>query len=663
MSENFPTFGEAVQRRYGAMAEQELFVVDIGDIYASYLAAFPDGSNPIFRERTEHDCSTCKSFIRVLGRVVTIASDGSVGTVWDDCADLPHPYSVVAERMAAIVRQAPIVAVFRTKERQYGAGYNYDSATDRRWNHFVGRVADRHYSTSPDEARGAIATAAQTMRRGLDEIRPDDLAAVLDLIDQNGLYRGEEKRAAIVAFQATQRDYQAAANRDLFVWAIASTPAGQHIGRFRNDVIGTLLVDLASGVELERAVRSYEAKVAPTNYRRPTAIITPKMVEAALATLRAEGLESAVERRFARISDVSVNNVLFVDNSVRSEMRDGLAGLLMEEARPQTVDVKHAERISAADFFANIVPQAQTVEVLVENKHLSNFVSLTAPVDADTGRLFRWGNDFAWSYDGEVADSIKQRVKAAGGNIDAALRVSLAWTNFDDLDIHCHCPEGHVFFHNKMGILDVDMNAGGGHTREPVENLAWVRPRDGQYRISVHNYAKRETTNVGFSLELECGGRLEQYVHAQAVPDQATVKCLSFTMAGGALTALTVDSPALVGGSVSVQKWGVTTQTLVAVNTIMLSPNHWDDQAVGNRHYFFMLRGCLSPDPARGLYNEFLRPELERHRKVFEVLAAKTKCPPTADQLSGVGFSAGRGDTVVVVVKGKRINKAYEVAF
>lgn len=164
----FKTFSEAVHARYNELAQGELYVVDVDDIFASYLAAFPDGTNPIFRERTEHDCNCCKQFIRRLGQCVAIA-DNRIQTVWD-VEGLPEPYAAVASRMAALVRQAPIVSVFRTKERQYGQEFNFDTQTSKRWDHFHGRVADRHYSTTPDEARGRVNTMAQVFERGLKEL-------------------------------------------------------------------------------------------------------------------------------------------------------------------------------------------------------------------------------------------------------------------------------------------------------------------------------------------------------------------------------------------------------------------------------------------------------------------------------------------------------------
>ena len=56
-----------------------VFVVGAeGDaLWKAYLAAFPDGTNPIFKKKTEHDCSCCKHFIRRAGGVVAIDENGS----------------------------------------------------------------------------------------------------------------------------------------------------------------------------------------------------------------------------------------------------------------------------------------------------------------------------------------------------------------------------------------------------------------------------------------------------------------------------------------------------------------------------------------------------------------------------------------------------------
>ena len=95
----------------------------------------------------------------------------------------------------------------------------------------------------------------------------------------------------------------------------------------------------------------------------------------------------------------------------------------------------------------------------------------------------------------------------------------------------------------------------------------------------------------------------------------------------------------------------------------MHSPNHWDGNQDGNKHWFFILDGCKNDLPTRGIYNEFLRGDLTEHRKVFEVLGDKTKCPVVDEQLSGIGFSSTRNDVATIAVIRDSRRKLYEVTF
>jgi len=663
MNADFPKFSRSVAQRFELMSQHELYVMDSDRdaIWSQYLNAFPQGSNPVFRVNTAHDCSCCRHFVRTIGNVVAIV-DGAVQTVWD-IEGLEHPYDVVAATMAEHIRSLQIRGVFRTKERQFGAEKTrelLEDQTTRTWHHFVAKIADRHFSPDADSVRGVIASTAGVFRRGVNELTADSLETISDLIASKALYRGEEHKAAVDGFQALMRGADASSDQSLFIWEnVRDRNAG-----FRNTVIGTLAQDLSEGKDIEAAVKAFEAKVAPENYKRPTALITPRMVDAAMATIGDLGLEPALERRFARLSDVAVTDVLFVDNSVQGQMKGGIREALMEEATVAKPSLDGALELTIDDFMAGVVPKASSIDLLVENSMMGNFVSLTAPVQDDAPRLFKWPNGFAWSYDGDVADSsIKERVKRAGGRVDATLRVSLAWTNTDDLDIHVHEPDrNHIHYGNKCGKLDVDMNV-STPVRDAVENVCWNRPADGDYVVKVHNYTHRESRDVGFTLEVQSEtGAIETFTYAHEVRNNQMVPCLTMTVKDGRLVAVKM-AKGLTRDAAGQDKWGITTQSLVKVNTLMLSPNHWGDAAVGNRHWMFMLDGCKNPGTARGIYNEFLLPALEPHRKVFEVLGAKTKCPPAEEQLSGLGFSSTRKAKVKFFVRGTNVQRAYSVQF
>lgn len=661
----FQQFSTAVHKRYNELSMGELFRTDVeaDDLWQVYLSAFPEGTNPIFRERTEHDCSCCRNFIKNLGRVVGL-KDGLIQTVWEELGDMPAPYGAVAQVMAIYMAKATITGVYRTKEVSYGAQFNHERTESGQvltWHHFHGTVYPQHRNNDPASVAGELNSTAGVFKRGLDEISVVAVQEVLDLIAQNALYRGAEFQGPVAAFQALQNDYLEGGRNAHYHWANFQKPGA----RIRNTAIGTLLQNLSEGMALEAAVAAFERTVAPENYKRTSALITPKMIEAGLATLRELGLESAVNRRHATLADVSINNVIWADGSVQPLMRDTLADALLSSSQvKKTSASKLGLDITIDQFMAEVVPQATGLEVLVANSFGNNFVSLTAPVDAEVGQLFKWPNNFGWSYNGNVTDSIKEKVKAAGGNVtNAKLRVSLAWFNGDDLDIHAHCPDGHIYFGNKARILDVDMNAGGArNSTDPVENLSWVNPRDGVYTILVNQYNARSRDNVGFMLEVENEGKLTQYSYSKAQRSSESVTALVLTVANGVITDIKPGA-GVVGQGISREVWGIPTEQYVKVQTLMFSPNHWDGNKVGNKHWFFLLEGCKNPEPCRGIYNEYLIPELDQHRKVFEVLGAKTMCPVTDDQLSGLGFSSTRKDTLTVRATGSKGSEVFNVQF
>jgi hypothetical protein len=653
---DFQQFVAEVTTRLSAMSKGELYVagdsLDRDSLWLTFLESFPAGTNLRFRERSEYDCSTCRGFVKNFGNVVEI-HNGQVRTVWSGVSASDPVFSVVAAAMDEFVGTLPLSGIFRSTEAQYGTRTTRtlrDGQVEV-WHHLHGRVEKRHRIEDVGAARGAFDAAVQVFQRGLTELTQHALDTVADLIDDNALYRGTEHRRAVTEFRSLQNRWAQATDGRAFVFANAMNPAA----RFRNTVIGTLVQDLSAGVDLEQAVRSFESKVAPQNYRRPTALITPAMVKAAMRTIDELGIEESLQRRFARLSDVSVTNVLWVDNDTQSRMKDGIEGLLMQAATTRSSGARlrdaKPEEIPVVTFMKDILPGAATIDLWVANSHEPNFVSLTTGRHPGAPRLFSWDNDFGWSYGGNVTDSIKEKVKRAGGNVTGKLRVSLSWFNHDDLDLHVFEPNGdHIWYKNKRNKLDVDMNAGGPFSREPVENVTWTaNVPDGEYRIEVNQFNKRESTQVGFVIETESNGKIEHYSHERAVGHKETVEVGRMTVAGEVITAFRPGED-MRAGSAGKDLWGITTEQFVPVSTLMYSPNYFDDNEVGNRHYFFILKGCVNDQPTRGIYNEFLRGDLQPHRKVFEVLGDRTKCEPSPDQLSGLGFSSTVRNSVVAKV-------------
>lgn len=663
MIDNFEKFSKQIRDKFDLLSTGELYTVeDTNDkIWELYLKSFPEGSNPVFQTRTEHDCACCKNFIRNIGNTVSII-DGKLETIWN-IENLEYPYAEVAKTLDNYVKTLSIENVFRRTEPTYGNLTTKQVLNGNlvNWKHFYGKLNTKHFNKTPGTVLGEHSTTVQVFKRGLEEFTSAALDTVLELIDSKSIYKGDEFKISVFEFRKLRTKYmnlRTVNEKNIFLWENVSS----HFARFRATVIGTLVEDLSNGKDLDKSVGSYESYVAPTNYKRPTSLITSTMIQSALNILKELDLETSVERRLAKLSDVSINNVLWVDNSVKGKMKDGIETLLMESVKPSKIDEKIAQDISISEFMTDVLPKSTSLDVLVKNNHMNNFMTLTAPVHKNTGQLFKWNNDFGWSYDGNITDSIKERVKRAGGNVTARMRVSLGWFNTDDLDIHVIEPHGNrIYYGNKMNNLDVDMNCYGNFVRNPVENICWNNNlRDGVYKVLVNNYHKRENIDFGFSLEVEFEGVVTYYSYTKAVVGE--IKSLKLTVKNNVLIKIETEKD-VVSSHASQTKYNISTETFVKVNTVMYSPNYWDENSIGNKHWFFILDGCKTDEKVRGIYNEFLNSKLEKHRKVFEILGEKTKCLVADDQLSGLGFSSTRGDTVKVLSKGPKLQKLYNINF
>lgn len=661
----FSVLQHAITQRFAQMVHRDVFTVEIDRdaLWEMYLKSFPFGTNPIYRKRTEHDCSCCRQFIKTVGHVVSIV-DGNIETVWDHLnIDAGHPYQVVAQAMSRYVAAHAIQNLFLHSESSVGAKVSRQQTEEGvlTFEHFHVALPPKCVLPSKrDEVLGDYATTHAVFYRGLSDITIDALETVLDLINQGSLYRGEEHQRTVMAFLGLKRQFVQVdpLQHRLFCWEHlkALLPS---VSRIRNTVIGTLLCDLSGGVHLEDAVKSFEQKVAPTNYRRPTALVTKAMIEKAKQDLEALGLTSALERRYARAEDITVNNALFVDRGTRGHVIGDVLSSLQPTKPVDTKKFEKIEDVSIEKFIRDVLPTAQTVEAFIENRHTPNFMSLIAPVHADAKPLFKWPNQFSWSYTGDLADSIKERVKNAGGDVTGDLRCSLSWSNYDDLDVHMIEPDGHTIYYPhkgrlspSYGVLDVDMNAGVGTSRAPVENICYAdrrRMKEGVYILKVHQFSMRETQDVGFVVEIEFDG----VVHTLAYPEPVGMRQLievariQYTKKDGFRLVSSIPSQ-LATKTV----WGVQTQQFRKVSMITLSPNYWDGGQVGNKHYFFVLDGCRHDGKVRGLFNEFLKPELDKHRKVMELVGSTVRTEESEHQLSGLGFSSTKRESLVCRVSG-----------
>lgn len=649
--------------------------VDKDELWNLYLDSFPAGTNEIYRERRWHDCSCCRQFIKIIGNVVVI-KNGKIITIWDFRTD-DSTYQPVLDALSNFIKSHAVSDIFVSKFKRIGTLQNYEELENgkvQEWTHFYVELPDNlvdRSSRSEGDIKGSFRDTRNVFKRSLDEITMDAIDTILELINSNTLYKGEEWKGVLGEFKKYKKEYDKLTSdieRDNYAWE-QSVKAGIAIGRIRNHSIGTLLVNVSEEMDLDTAVKKYEQIVAPANYKRPKAIYTKKMLEDAKKTITELGYLDSLQRRFANLDDITVNNILFSNRDAAKRIvgADDIFGEMEKEVAVNPRKFSKVDEISAVDFIDKVIPTAKEVEVFVENKHDKNFVSMIAPCNKEAKTMFKWNNGLSWAYTGNITDSdMKQNVKAAGGNVDGVLRFSIQWNESgkdnSDLDAHCIEPTGNeIYFGNCRkpemskfgGQLDIDITQ--PNTQMPgkasVENITWLdklRMKPGVYKFFVNQYAARGSK--GFKAEVEFDGEIYSFEYNRPVSGNVQVAEVTMDNNGN----FTIKEKLSGSSTISSRNiWGVNTNQFVPVSVISYSPNYFDEQdGIGHRHLFFFLKDCVNTEEPNGYYNEFLKNELTEHKRVFEALGAKCHVEDAEDQLSGIGFSMTKRAELIVKVKG-----------
>lgn len=666
ISDHFKTMTKDVDRLFEVG-------VDKDEMWNTYLDSFPTGTNEIFRKRREYDCSCCRQFVKQIGSAVVIKNN-KLETIWD-LGIHDDKFEPVAKAMSAFVRRCCVTDVYVSKFKKIGTEYNYEQYEDgtmKKWEHFQIILDDKFVdktARSIGDIKGGFRDTKNVFKRSLDEISMDALDTVLELINSNTLYKGEEWRTILMEFKRYKKEYEklnSDEDRDLYAWE-NSVKVGIAIGRIRNHSIGTLLVNVSNDMDLDMAVKKYEQIVAPANYKRPKAIFTKKMLEDAKKTISELGYMDSLNRRFATLDDITVNNILFSNKDAAKRISDSsdIFGELEKQAVVNPRKFSRVEEITANDFIKNVLPSAKEVEVLVENKHSNNFVSLIAPCNKDSKSMFKWNNGLSWAYSGNITDSdMKQNVKAAGGNVDGVLRFSIQWNEDgrDNCDLDAHCIEpnrNEIYFSNcrkpslssMTGQLDVDIVHPNG--KVAVENITWSdksKMKPGVYKFFVNQYSG--SARNGFRAEIEFNGEIYSFDYSNSMRTGQDVYVADVILDTNG--EFTIKEKISGNSKVSSRTvWGISTNEFTPVSAVCYSPNYFDEQdGIGHRHLFFMLNGCKNDEEPNGYYNEFLKSELEKHKRVFEALGSKCHVEDSEDQLSGIGFSMTKRAELVVKVKG-----------
>ncbi len=693
---------EKMQQQFKKMCETgKLFRAKVSgdEIYDKYLASFPEGTNPVFRdpESSYHNCNNCKNFIRRYGNIVAVNSNMDIETIFN-VSDANGAYGVVAKELDNLIKSKEIENVFFETYEMLDQKLNYEKCTKSQsvyrlgtaCNHkrYTREEAEKYGVVKPNEVRtfhhmhvdipaqyvdksgnsieqimGVYRDKYQVFKRAMEEISLDTLNLVEDLINQGSLLDGTAHLHTIKDAVKYKTEYdKLRVSKENWLWTITYS-LDERTAKFKNTLVGVLCSELSTGEELNKACESWNKRVDPVNYHKASAPITKKQIAEAQKFVEENGYTESFNRRLATIDDINVTEIKHISSGTGAipavTIFDNVKATATQHKRAKYDDV---EEVSIEKFMEDILPKCTSVEALLLNRHEGNLVTMTTTKSTESKPIFKWNNNYSWTFNGNLAgkSQIKEAVGRRGGKVDGVLRFSIMWAEGDpsdnsDLDAWCEQPNRErIGFSCKVvntgGNLDVDITTPNSyHNKGIVENITWPaikRMPNGTYKFWINQYANRGSK--GFRAEIEFNGEIYQYEYNR--PVSGNVMVAEVTLQNGEFTIKHL----LPESTSNKELWGLETNQFHKVNLVCLSPNHWGDNQVGNKHYMFMLEGCKTTSGVRGFHNENLLPDLLKHRKVMEVLGATNtiKVEPTDKQLSGIGFNSTVHDELVVKIQG-----------
>lgn len=703
-------FNKKLQEQFDKMcATGKLFRVALAGsvVWELYLKSFEN--DPIFRDpnSSEHNCNTCNNFIRRYGNIVSIDENYNTTSIFD--FTIKGEYAPVVKALSHEIKRYKVSDVFfetfnelnslpyetckKTNDNfQLGVAKNVKRYTKeeaekfgvvkpdeiRDFNHihlFLPKLFVKNIGASVESIMGEYRDAKTVFKRAMDEIPLDTLLLVKDLINQGSLLDGTTHLFKVEAMVSLKEEYDQLKGGVGDNWCWVKSYEFK-LAKFKNELIGVLCSELAEGKELNEAAKAWNKRVDPVNYMKTTAPITKRQIEEAKKFVEENGYTESFNRRFATLDDIKVSEILHA-NVGKGEIKaiSIFDSVKSTSTRHKRSEFDKVEEVSIDKFMKDILPGCTSVEAFLTNQQMDNMVSLTTANNPDSKPIFKWNNNFSWTFNGNLAgkSQIREVVVSKGGKIDGVLRFSAVWndnknSDHSDLDLWCKQPDGeHIGFNTGYrkdsggcfskcgGQLDVDDR--GGSSDIHAENIYFQdisKMRDGVYKFWINQFSVRNSH--GFKAEIEFGGETYNYEYAEPLCSKQNVQIAEVTLKSGTFT---IKHLLPESGVSSKEIYGLETNQFHKVNLMCVSPNHWDGNNVGNKHYFFMLDGCKPNEAIRSFHNENLLPELAEHRKVLEVLGATNMINPTDKQLSGLGYNATVRDELVVKLSGthKRVVK------
>ncbi len=381
-----------------------LLTVDTTGLFELFRDSLPTA------RRQHYTCNACRRWFRDHAGIVVVDELGALrSAVWprvprEAAGESRSPLAAAAVNLRYVIEGRPVVGVHRCSDPIWG------EPSAGGWSHFHLRPpparVHRHPVESAAQWAARVREDRETLERGLREFDEATCRRAARMLEDGALYRSEKASAAarwLCDLHERRRRVEGAERVNAVTWAAAaSAPAGWcHV---RSGMIGTLLEDLASGMDDEGVARRWAEKMDPTRYQRPQAPPRAGNVEAAERLVERLGVAASLRRRFARLSDPEVEFAWRPagepTQSATSPTMTQDPGVFAEVARgarrggPRPETTPAPVTMTWEKFARVVVPDAASMELLTPTGR-AGFTALVTAADFAAPPVLQWDREGA----------------------------------------------------------------------------------------------------------------------------------------------------------------------------------------------------------------------------------------------------------------------------
>jgi hypothetical protein len=374
---------------------KNLFTTDATGLWDAYINAMPQEA------RSHYQCNECRHFIERVGGLVYLNDKGAVkSAIWSD-KNVPAFFRDSVKTLNQMVTKANVTGVFASDEATLGTPRTGE------WthNHVVlpKDMVNSSYLKSAYQVSAEKLEDFKMLNRALKEFGLNTVTQALNILKADAFYRSEKVLGVAEWFNELHTKVNAVRyrkNKENIVWlAVATAPTG--FCHIRSSMIGTLLEDIANGLDFNSVKSRFEDKMKPTKYQRPQALPTAGNKAQAERIVAKMGIENSFKRRFARLEELNLTWTPKQQKPANNGITTGVFGHVQTKGVtfPQSAYVPEVT-MTWERFSREVLPFAEEIEYAISGGY-DSFSAIVTADDMTAPPIIQWDNEeqrnpFSW---------------------------------------------------------------------------------------------------------------------------------------------------------------------------------------------------------------------------------------------------------------------------